>query len=327
MEFEEEENILDAKKKRTPNFVLAERLHLMEIISKKYGTILEDKKTDRTSVEDRTKVWRKVENNFNATSTWGIFRDKESLKRLYENRKREVRRLKAKESQLRLRTGGGPETKIKIDPADELLLSIMNKKSVEGLTNNFDCDNTFLKTTSQQATEPTAEFNVAKGVMVSDIEDDMVWVVPEDNQTTAYEFETEKYVESCKTERNYDICDQEPSTSTSSKSIDNAEEPNWKKGTDLQKPKDQALVPPHLRGKKRKKAVETTQPKRQGVKILSSSNIAKKYDILLDRRAILVDKQIEQINEELHFQKIKNKLEIEILKLKVEKKKKEQISV
>lgn len=47
----------------------------------------------------------------------------------------------------------------------------------------------------------------------------------------------------------------------------------------------------------------------------------------MDRRAILVEKQIEQVNQELHFQKIKNKFEIEILRLKLEKEKKEKEAV
>lgn len=62
---------------------------------------------------------------------------------------------------------------------------------------------------------------------------------------------------------------------------------------------------------------------RQSVKILTSTDIAKKYNQLLDSRQVLVDKQIEQINQELTFQRSKHKLEIELLSLELMKKKKE----
>lgn len=47
-----------------------------------------------------------------------------------------------------MKTGGGPENKIIFDVADELLMQIMNIKTVEGLQNSFDSDEHVIYETS-----------------------------------------------------------------------------------------------------------------------------------------------------------------------------------
>lgn len=58
-----------------------------------------------------------------------------------------------------------------------------------------------------------------------------------------------------------------------------------------------------------------------GIQILASSHIASKYDELLDLRKVLTEKQIEIANQDLAFQKAKNKLEIDILTVQLAKEK------
>lgn len=70
------------------------------------------------------------------------------------------------------------------------------------------------------------------------------------------------------------------------------------------------------------KANNSTISSRQSVKILTSSDIAKKYNTLLDSRQILVEKQIEQVNQEVTFQRAKHKIEIELLNLELANKRK-----
>ncbi|KAJ8912525.1 hypothetical protein NQ315_014469, partial [Exocentrus adspersus] len=70
-----------------------------------------------------------------------------------------------------------------------------------------------------------------------------------------------------------------------------------------------------------KRGPQSTVTRRSGINVLSSSHIAKKYDELLDQRKILLEKQIELANQDITFQKTKNKLEIEILTLKLAKEK------
>ncbi|KAB0803364.1 hypothetical protein PPYR_00334 [Photinus pyralis] len=126
--------------KRAPKFTPSEKLLLMSIISNKYASVIEDKKTDRTYVQDRIKSWKMVEEDFNSSLPNGVFRDWECLKRFYENQRKEVRKIKSNKRQELLRTGGGQVPPTKDDPADMLLLSIMNEKTVSGLKNKFDSD-------------------------------------------------------------------------------------------------------------------------------------------------------------------------------------------
>lgn len=56
----------------------------------------------------------------------------------------------------------------------------------------------------------------------------------------------------------------------------------------------------------------------RGVRALSSSDVAEKYNILLDRRLVLIDKQLEQSTEAKNFAQEEHKQKIKILKLKEE---------
>ncbi|KAK5648064.1 hypothetical protein RI129_002956 [Pyrocoelia pectoralis] len=127
-------------KNRVPNFTTSEKLHLLRIISSKYGSVLEDKKTDRASTEKKSKAWLDMTDEFNATSTTNVFRNTSSLKKCYENRKKELRKTLAEEKKERLLTGGGPPPAVKTDETDDLLMSIMNKSTLVGLHNEFDDD-------------------------------------------------------------------------------------------------------------------------------------------------------------------------------------------
>lgn len=128
------------KRKRQQNFSSAEKLDLFVLIKEKFKHIIENKTTDKTSNNSKEQAWKDITSSFNAISSSGIFRDKESLKRLYENRKKDVKKILAKNKQELLKTGGGPMTKIEFDVADKILIEIVNMKTVEGLSNPFDSD-------------------------------------------------------------------------------------------------------------------------------------------------------------------------------------------
>lgn len=61
----------------------------------------------------------------------------------YENQKKERRKKKAEERSERFKTGGGPPatTVINSKDPDEVLASIINHKTISGLSNPFDSDN------------------------------------------------------------------------------------------------------------------------------------------------------------------------------------------
>lgn len=63
----------------------------------KYKSVLENKRTDHATSQQKNLIWEKITVEVNASNSSGIFRSKEVLKRFYENRKREVRRIAAKE--------------------------------------------------------------------------------------------------------------------------------------------------------------------------------------------------------------------------------------
>ncbi|KAF5275533.1 hypothetical protein FQR65_LT16600 [Abscondita terminalis] len=127
-------------KGRVPNFSASEKLRLLRMIADKYASIIEDKKTDRASAEKKLKAWYQITNEFNATSVTSVFRSLASLKKCYENRKKELRKTVADERKETTLTGGGPPPKIKKDETDDILISIINEKTLVGIKNPFDDD-------------------------------------------------------------------------------------------------------------------------------------------------------------------------------------------
>ncbi|CAG9768508.1 unnamed protein product [Ceutorhynchus assimilis] len=92
----------------------------------------------------------------------------------------------------------------------------------------------------------------------------------------------------------------------------------WGFGTDNRSDTNKGIARAQGRGRQ---GLMTRQTRRPGIRILASSHIAQKYDELLDQRKLLLQKQIESINQDLTFQKIKNKLEIDILNIKLAREK------
>jgi hypothetical protein len=62
------------------------------------------------------------------------------LHRFFLKYVQQTRKKAAKEKKLTHKTGGGSKKNNKGNSSSELILSIVNKKTVQGLTNEFDCD-------------------------------------------------------------------------------------------------------------------------------------------------------------------------------------------
>ncbi|KAG5872847.1 hypothetical protein JTB14_017528 [Gonioctena quinquepunctata] len=125
---------------RVPNFTNAERIHLVQLIARKYAVILEDKKTDRTSTLQKDKAWQAIEQDFNSLSGSNTFRKAACLKKCYENRKKKLRKMLAEERRETMLTGGGPPPKLKKNEDEDILFSFVNKETLVGLENRFDDD-------------------------------------------------------------------------------------------------------------------------------------------------------------------------------------------
>ena len=69
----------------------------------KYSAIIENKKTDATSNEDKTKAWSNICLEFNACC--GTARSSEQLKKYYYNQKKALRKRAAEERKEAVTTG------------------------------------------------------------------------------------------------------------------------------------------------------------------------------------------------------------------------------
>ncbi|CAG9769774.1 unnamed protein product [Ceutorhynchus assimilis] len=270
---------------------------------------IENKATDKSSIVVKEQAWKELTDTFNAVSTTGIYRDKECLKRFYENRKSDLRNLRkiiAKNKQEMMKTGGGPENQIELDAADKILITIVNQKSVEGLINIFDSD---IAVQCKNVDEPKnvkgsnkQEFYLKNMTCLEKI----IWSEENENIETG--------------NKNF-ATDQDQNKTNVSQDFPNfqetLQEPNFKMANDLRLPKNPALKVQSVMEKK-------DQTRRPEIQILASSHIAQKYDELLDQRKLLLQKQIESINQDLAFQEIKNKLEIDILNIKLAREKQKQ---
>lgn len=128
-----------SKRHRSISFSAEEKL-LIANICLKYKDIIENKKTDLISCDQKKKVWEKIAAEVNAAAVNTTYRSQEILKRFFENRKREVRKIAAEEKKELYGTGGGQPFKIRKDPCHDIILSIMNTKTVYGLANEIDGD-------------------------------------------------------------------------------------------------------------------------------------------------------------------------------------------
>ncbi|CAG9840765.1 unnamed protein product [Diabrotica balteata] len=117
-----------------------------EMFYKSYtGTALsvtkkENKKTNAVTNQEKLKNWEKVAGEFNSVSLANIQRPIEVLKRFYENQKQELRKRCANKKMHIKGTGGDPPLPEINNPTEDLLLSIVNEKTVSGINIPFGGD-------------------------------------------------------------------------------------------------------------------------------------------------------------------------------------------
>ncbi|XP_031330653.1 uncharacterized protein LOC116161445 [Photinus pyralis] len=124
-------------RKRSANFTSSDRNLLLQILQDFKETV-ENKKTDSQTWKTKDDAWDKVAKMFNS-QTQQCPRTKDSLRKYYENLKRTVRKRVANDRLQLNRTGGGAistDTELWMD----LLLNLINQKTVYGLVNIYDGD-------------------------------------------------------------------------------------------------------------------------------------------------------------------------------------------
>ncbi|KAH1021639.1 hypothetical protein HUJ04_011132, partial [Dendroctonus ponderosae] len=124
-------NGVNEKRQRSQNFCNDEKISLMDIIEK-YKNIVENKKTDCISSNQKKKAWVQIANEFNAICPDSSFRDCNTLKKFYENKKKEVRKYVLHEKKHINATGGGPAFNMKKDICFDYILNMVNHKTVAG---------------------------------------------------------------------------------------------------------------------------------------------------------------------------------------------------
>ncbi|CAH1107487.1 unnamed protein product [Psylliodes chrysocephalus] len=293
------------RKKRSANFTPNETILLMSLISD-FKNVLENKKTDGVSMQEKNKTWKKITNAFNSACPEGRHRETDSLKKLYDNKKREVRKDKAEERKEVLLTGGGISTKKIRDPAQELILSIVDPLSIVGGTSLYGSDSLPLNN-------------------VTIHQDDFSFEL--ENLDDKHESENKTVINEEKKQK-IDRCE--------------LEETGWKKGSDLLRPISTPLkrpreeLPSHslddinVRNVNNpiQRPLNRRRPTETVVRSLASNQLAEKYNILADKKNLIADytlkkikKEIEQSNEEHNMRMKALKLDIEIKTIDIQIKK------
>lgn len=113
-----------------------EKLMLVDIIER-YSDVIECKKTDAVTNEDKKKAWLKVSNEF-YTET-GVLKAHTDLSSLWRNWKTSAKKYLSSKKLDTKKTGGG-SSKIQDNELMDNILNIINEQSVEGLANPFDSD-------------------------------------------------------------------------------------------------------------------------------------------------------------------------------------------
>lgn len=145
------------KKRRSANFTPNETVLLMSLIVD-FKHIIENKKTDSICIQEKNRAWRKITVAFNSACPESRHRTMESLKKLYDNKKRETRKQKAEEKKDILLTGGGtPQVKVK-DPAQDLILSIVDPLTVVGGKSCYGSDSLQLRPLASPSTSKNDYF-------------------------------------------------------------------------------------------------------------------------------------------------------------------------
>lgn len=84
------ENVCE-KKKRAPNFSPTEKCLLLSIILE-FKHIIENKKTDSCTWKEKDEAWQKITEVFNSRTLDNCHRNKDALRKYYDNIKKTIRK-------------------------------------------------------------------------------------------------------------------------------------------------------------------------------------------------------------------------------------------
>ncbi|XP_018577299.1 myb/SANT-like DNA-binding domain-containing protein 3 [Anoplophora glabripennis] len=303
----------DNKKKRSANFTNNDKALLINIVSK-FKHIVENKKTDAVTSREKTEAWKNITQQYNSSGP-SCPRDVECLKRCYDNRKKLLRKSVAFERRELYKTGGGlPNIKENKEPGDDLLLSIVCDKVINGLDNHFDGDAIELDSDHPQ---PILSSTTKQGVCDDNIE--IIYETDEENVTNLVQMteNKEKQSETFLKEKNFNEPDQQSGLQR-----------NWKryKIEDLKSYASDPLRPREVPSTSNTphRSCDTTLSRRRPrtiVKSLTTSELSQKYNKLLDERIEIAQYQKQHYQNLIKFEMQEHELRVELLKTQIEKEK------
>ncbi|CAH1102134.1 unnamed protein product [Psylliodes chrysocephalus] len=295
------------KRKRESNFSANEKQLLVSIISK-YAHIIEDKKTDRTSMDTKNEAWKCIETEFNSSNADGIYRKAERLKKFFCNKKHDIRILKAEKAKL-----GYLEANV-LDNDEhvmdtEIIKTFYDNEKKKVKKNNIE-EKKFLNKTGCGKL-PIRKLDDTEDVMLSIMNKKTIYGLTP-HQFDSDNVSTPKIQVNENVEFEYlEVENNENQHSNYESDMDDDEEDN-----NCENKSNQSSKTPVRQNKSCSRRRPT-----EFVKVLSSSLFAEKYDLLLDRRLILSEKLIEELEEERVFKRKERKLKLELLQLEIVEKK------
>lgn len=128
---------MSTKRERSVNFS-REEVDLLTSLVAQHKNILENKKSDSVTWQEKEQCWKTLEALFNSTSGLN-FRSARTLKAKYEGLKRATRKKSALIHAETYRTGGGPSAVPPLNPIEEKVKNMI-LLSVKGIESQFDSD-------------------------------------------------------------------------------------------------------------------------------------------------------------------------------------------
>ncbi|XP_036335064.1 uncharacterized protein LOC118745632 isoform X2 [Rhagoletis pomonella] len=123
---------------RSNNFSTSEVSFLLELVELNKN-VLEWKETDRVCAEEKLKVWKEIEIEFNSKFSQ-VYRSSKVLKTKYENVKKDSKKRLAAERRDIYKTGGGTRASIPSTTIDGKMLSICQPEQIAGNEAIYDDD-------------------------------------------------------------------------------------------------------------------------------------------------------------------------------------------
>ncbi|XP_063219423.1 myb/SANT-like DNA-binding domain-containing protein 3 [Bacillus rossius redtenbacheri] len=144
-----------SKKQRNKNTSQQEKYILLDLVTEHFN-IIENKKTDGVSQQQKMKQWQILADTFNCMSG-EHHRTAENLKAVWENLKKHTRKTSADQRvQVLTGTGGGPSKTVSKDPICERVQSLI-KPTIDGAKNPFNSDSDAIILPFDASNRPTDE--------------------------------------------------------------------------------------------------------------------------------------------------------------------------